>query len=78
MKRALSLFKLISILILAAPNSLVVSSSVAENTQGTHTDRYALIVCGSADGSFRNNTAYMYHVLSEHYCFDGLSIVWIY
>ena len=33
---------------------------------------WAVIVCGSKGGSFRNNTGYMYHVLSQHYNFDDI------
>jgi hypothetical protein len=33
---------------------------------------WALIISGSADGSFSNNTRYMYHVLDNHYSFDGI------
>ena len=34
---------------------------------------WALIICGSKEnGSFPEDAAYMYHVLSEHYAFDSI------
>jgi len=66
------------ILILTASGPQIVGNGEAEESQATHARLYGLIVAGSTGGSFRNNTAYMYHVFSEHYCFDNITYLSVY
>jgi len=40
-------------------------------------DFWALIICGSRDGSFPMDSAYMYHILKEHYAFDDDHIYYL-
>ncbi len=74
MKRSFQLFTLIIILLLVVSNPLIVNSAAAS----TSVELWALIVCGSTGMSFSHNTAYMYHALSEHYSFDGITYLSVY
>ncbi|HEY4674971.1 MAG TPA: dockerin type I domain-containing protein [Candidatus Bathyarchaeia archaeon] len=46
----------------------IVSTVQAQDPQ----QLWALIVCGSTEGTFSNDTQYMYHVLHDHYAFAGI------
>jgi len=71
-KKALSF--LISFLLLYALVPNIITPAQASDPQ----QLWALIICGSTGGSFSNNTQYMYHVLSEHYEFDGIYYLDVY
>lgn len=73
LRKALDLAILLILLSMLTVLSIGIVS--AEDDPG---ERWALIICGSEGGSFSNNAQYMYHVLSEHYDFDGICYLDVY
>jgi len=64
----------LSLLLLCAFIPIVVPYAEAAGSQ----ELWALIICGSADETFSNNTQYMYHVLTQNYTFNGIYYLDVY
>jgi len=64
----------ISLLLLGASFLSIVSTAQAQDPQ----QLWALIICGSINSTFSNDTQYMYHVLHDHYSFAGIRYLDVY
>ncbi len=76
-------FSYLLIILIAASSISIIDSSIAESNELIPADYYALIINGAGgEGEYglpsRNDTQYMYHVLSEHYSFDGITYLSVY
>ena len=71
-KKALSF--LVGFLLLCASFPSIIPTAQAQNQQ----QLWALIICGSTELSFSNNTQYMYHALTQNYSFNGIYYLDVY
>ncbi|MDH5690545.1 MAG: hypothetical protein OEY81_03835, partial [Candidatus Bathyarchaeota archaeon] len=72
-KKALSF--LVGFLLLCVSFPSIIPTAQAQDPQ----QLWALIICGSEEpGSFPEDAGYMYHVLSDHYDFDGIYYLHVY